>query len=255
VRLYPGERGGRSAPPPGNISPAPVQEQGREETGVPLPPRTAQQSPRNGDAPSLGCTTRRYSTRNPSFAAHGSISERRWYGRMKANRPAAESNRDAAAKSSGSVHVASCRAVSFPGSGFRRPCPARPYGGFDTTRSNEPGSTRGAPSENPRAGRAAVVRAIVAEIPAREVEQILLEVHADAGKHPGREARQEQEQDPAPRPQIEDRTPAIGGGEPREDHRVDREAVPPLRLPDDHYPGTRSSAPTGKMSSPVPIFG
>ena len=33
-------------------------------------------------------------------------------------------------------------------------------------------------------------------------------------------------------PEIEDRVPAIGGGEPREDHRVDREAVPPLRLPD-----------------------
>ena len=77
------------------------------------------------------------------------------------------------------------------------------------------------------------VRAIVAEIPAREIEQILLEIHADAGKHPGREARQEQEQDPAPRPQIEDGPAAVWSGEPREDHRVDREAVPPLRLPDD----------------------
>jgi len=155
VRLYNRRKSRQIRSTSGNISPPPMQEQGGRRRGVPLPPRTAQQSPRNGGAPSRGCTTRRY-PRNPSFAAHGSISERRGYGRMKANRPAAERNRDAAAKSSGSVHVASCRALSFPGSGFDALVPRGRTARFDTPGRNEPALPRGAPPENPRAGRAAV---------------------------------------------------------------------------------------------------
>ena len=88
------------------------------------------------------------------------------------------------------------------------------------------------PPNIPRDSDQPPVRAIVAEIPAREIEQVFLEFHAGAGTHRGGKAGQEQQQDPAPRPQIENRTPAKGGGEPREDHGVDREPITPLRLPD-----------------------
>jgi len=88
------------------------------------------------------------------------------------------------------------------------------------------------PPKIPRHGNQPPVRAIVAEIPAREIEQVFLEIHAGAGKHRGGKARQEQQQDPAPCPEIENRAPAIVCGEPREYHGVDRETVPPLRLTD-----------------------
>ena len=89
------------------------------------------------------------------------------------------------------------------------------------------------PPKIPRDGEQPPVQAIVAEIPAREIEQVSLEIHAGAGAEPGAETGKKEQENTASGPEIEDRSPAIGGGEPRENHGVDREAVPPLRLPDD----------------------
>ena len=147
----PSGRGGRSARPPYNISPAPHEGTGGGGDGGyrfrPVPrsrvPWTAACHP--GGGPPAG-------TQHASPPSRRTVRSLRCAGTadMKAKRPVAERNRDAAAKRSGSAQVTSCRANSFPGSGFRRPCPARPYGGFDTTRSNEPGRIPGiSPRKSP----------------------------------------------------------------------------------------------------------
>ncbi len=55
---------------------------------------------------------------------------------------------------------------------------------------------------------------MVAEIPAREIEQTFLEIDAGAGQHRGGEAGQKQQQNPAPRPQVEDGAAERGAANP-----------------------------------------
>jgi len=181
----------------------------------------------------------------------------------------------AAAKSSGSAQVTSCRAVSFPGSGFRRPCPARPYGGFDTTRSNEPGSTPGiAPRKSPGTAtrrpsgqwsrkfrRAKSSRSSWRSTPVpASIAGARRDRSSSRTPHPVPRSRTAPRQRGAANPartteSIEKRYPRSGcrminRGESAPD-------CPPGSSFMNHgsYPGTRSSAPTGKMSRPVPIFG
>ena len=70
------------------------------------------------------------------------------------------------------------------------------------------------PPKIPGHGGQAPVRAILEKIPAREIEQGFLKFHADAGAQRGGQAGQEQQQDPAPCPQIENGPAAVRAANP-----------------------------------------
>ena len=166
-----------------------VKDQGREETGSSASAPYHAAGRRHGGAPSRGCTTRTNSTRNPSFAAHGLISERRGYGKMKANRPDAE-NGTPPRRAPGARRSPRAAPSPSPDPGLT-PVSRPPYGGFDTTRSNEPGSIPEFPPKIPGHGRTAVRPGNCRGNSGARNRAGFLEFHTGTGKHNGDKAGQE----------------------------------------------------------------
>ena len=151
MRLYPSRKRRQIRSTSGQyFSGSPCRNRRRQETGSSAAaPDSAAEDP-GRRRPVAGMHHPQVLHAQPLLAAHGSISGRRWYGRMKANRPCRGKKpgrrREELRKRAG--HLVPRRLL--PRIRVSTPVPARPYGGFDTTRSNEPGTTPGiSPRKSP----------------------------------------------------------------------------------------------------------